>query len=226
MLETNLESYTVARDRFLKPNGLMYPTTGSIVLCPYTDETLYREQLSKIQFWENNNFYGINLTPAVELAFDEYFSQPVVGYFQPSCLISNLRTVHTIDFLSVSCEELQNFEINFSFRIDKTCIMHGLGGWFDIAFLGSQEHIVLSTSPESVGTHWYQCRLMLKEPIAVNKGQQVSGKLVFTANEKFSYNIQMICRLDGTEISATNSIRLHDQVSSSQVYLICPINIY
>lgn len=30
--ERMLESYVVARDRFLKPNGMMMPTTGSIVL--------------------------------------------------------------------------------------------------------------------------------------------------------------------------------------------------
>ena len=32
--ERMLESYIVARDRFLKPKGLMLPTTGSIVLAP------------------------------------------------------------------------------------------------------------------------------------------------------------------------------------------------
>lgn len=54
-------------------------------------------------------------------------------------------------------------------------LMHGFAGWFDIAFLGSSENIILSTSPESPGTHWYQCRLLFKEPLAVNKGQYISG---------------------------------------------------
>lgn len=210
--ERMLESYAVARERFLKPGGMMYPTTGSIVLCPFSDESLYKEQLSKIQFWENRNFYGIDLTPAIEHAVDEYFSQPVVGYFSTACLISSHRTVHTIDFLSVTCQELQNFEIGFSFRVDKTAIMHGLGGWFDIAFLGTTEHLVLSTSPDSPGTHWYQCRLLLKEPIAVNKGQFVSGTLSFQVNDKFSYNISLRAGIDGTEVTAQNEIRLHDQM--------------
>ena len=46
--ERMLESYIVARDRFLKPGGLMYPSTGSIVISPYTDDTLYQEQLTKV----------------------------------------------------------------------------------------------------------------------------------------------------------------------------------
>jgi hypothetical protein len=42
------------------------------------------------------------------------------GCFPVSSLISTNRTVHSVDFGRVSCAELQNFEIPFSFRIDKT----------------------------------------------------------------------------------------------------------
>lgn len=38
--------------RFLKPGGLMMPTTGDIVMAPYTDEALYGEQLNKTLFWQ------------------------------------------------------------------------------------------------------------------------------------------------------------------------------
>lgn len=30
----------------------MMPTTGDIVMAPYTDETLYQEQLNKTTFWQ------------------------------------------------------------------------------------------------------------------------------------------------------------------------------
>lgn len=79
--ERMLESYVVARDRFLKPGGLMFPTTGSIVIAPFTDFTLYSEQEAKLQFWNNNSFYGVDLTPLMEQAGDEYFTQAVVGEF-------------------------------------------------------------------------------------------------------------------------------------------------
>jgi len=210
--ERMLESYAVARDRFLKPGGLMFPSTGSIVLAPVTDDVLYKEQLGKIAFWSNPDFYGVNLTPALELAQKEYFTQPVVGYFPASSIVSSGRVVHTIDFAQVAPIELQSFEINFTFNIATTSIMHALGGWFDISFLGTTEQVVLSTAPDCPGTHWYQCRLMLKDPIAVNKGQVVSGKLVFTANDKFSYFIDMACHIEGTDVSCSNRINLHDQM--------------
>ena len=166
------------------------------------DDALYKEQLGKIEFWQNKNFFGIDLSSTVDKAYNEYFSQPVVGTFPSSNMLSQYRTVHSIDFSTVSCDDLKNFEILFSFKIDQTGIMHGLGCWFDIFFNGSAKEVVLSTSPDCPTTHWYQCRLLLSEPIAVNKGQTVSGSMAFVANDKFSYCIHLNACLDGTEISS------------------------
>ena len=32
--------------------------------------------------------------------------------------------------------------------------VHGLAGWFDVAFEGSVERVVLSTAPDAIETHW------------------------------------------------------------------------
>lgn len=112
-------------------------------------------------------------------------------------------------------DELQSFDIDFNFRIDKTALMHGFGCWFDIHFEGTASTVTLSTSPDSPGTHWYQCRLLLAEPLGVNKGQYVFGSMKFEANEKYSFNITLTATIDGTEITSTNHINLHDQVSES-----------
>lgn len=92
--------------------------------------------------------------------------------------------------------------------------MHGLGCWFDVQFIGEQSTITLSTGPNAPGTHWYQCRLLLRKPIAVNETQMISGLLRFLANERYSYDIDMKIYLDGTSIFAENKIRLHDQIFS------------
>jgi type I protein arginine methyltransferase len=118
--ERMLESYVVARERFLKPNGLMFPTTGSIVLSPFSDDAVYKEQMDKVAFWNVQDFYGVDISPMVEQAEKEYFSQPIVGYVPAATLISRHRTIHTIDFSAVDNEDLQHFEIPFSFHIDKT----------------------------------------------------------------------------------------------------------
>lgn len=77
--ERMLESYVIAREKFLKPGGLMMPTTGSILLCPFTDDALYRDQATKATFWDNTDFYGLDFSTIGAQARAEYFSQAIVG---------------------------------------------------------------------------------------------------------------------------------------------------
>ncbi|KAJ8542470.1 hypothetical protein ON010_g12344 [Phytophthora cinnamomi] len=124
-------------------------------------------------------------------AMDNHFSQPVVGYFPPEILLSSRPAEHVLDFADVTKEQLDTFDFPFHFVVERTAIMHGLGCWFTVDFLGSDARVVLSTAPHDAGTHWYQCRLLLTTPVAVNASQSVSGNLHFVANKKFSYDIDI-----------------------------------
>ena len=55
-----LESVLFARDKFLKEDGLMFPSNGSIYLAPLTMEQFYKE---KIAFW--NNVYDLDMSVLV-----------------------------------------------------------------------------------------------------------------------------------------------------------------
>ncbi|KAH9115972.1 hypothetical protein LEN26_006837 [Aphanomyces euteiches] len=210
--ERMLETYVMGRTKWMKPGGLMFPSIGTMFVCPFSDDSIYQEQMSKASFWRQRNFYGLDLNCLIEEAMDNHFSQPVVGYFSPSILMSSAPIHHVLDFRTMNADELISFDIPFQFVCNKTAIMHGLACWFTVDFIGSTSTVVLSTGPWDTGTHWYQCRLLLKQPIAVNSSQSVSGKLHFAANKKFSYDVDMHVNLDGTSISSTNKIRLHDQM--------------
>jgi len=210
--ERMLESYMAARDKFLKPGGLMMPTTGTIFVAPFSDDALYQEQKGKTAFWETTDFYGVNLSGLVDSAMDDHFSQPVVGYFQPSVLLADTTATHTVDFSKDSIASLEDINIPFTFRITKTAILHGIAAWFDVSFNGSTAAVKLSTSPHAPGTHWYQCRLLLKEPLAVNRTQEVQGSVHMVANDQFSYTVTITVTLSGTEISSSNVLNLHDQM--------------
>ena len=41
--ERMLETYVIARDRFLKPKGKMFPASAHLCVLPFTDEQLYNE---------------------------------------------------------------------------------------------------------------------------------------------------------------------------------------
>ena len=46
-------------------------------------------KMSKIAFWKTTNFYGVDLSPLMGQAKKDYFSQPVVGYFNSNILIAD-----------------------------------------------------------------------------------------------------------------------------------------
>lgn len=60
--ERMLETYVIARDRFLKRGGKMYPASAHLCALPFYDEALYKEQLAKTTFWDNRNFHGLDMT--------------------------------------------------------------------------------------------------------------------------------------------------------------------
>ena len=47
----------------------------------------------------------------------------------------------------------------------------------------------MSTSPYSAPTHWQQARFLLREPLAVQRGQRVIGNVAFKVNEQRSYDL-------------------------------------
>lgn len=93
-------------------------------------------------------------------------------------------------------EELLKFDVKLKYKISKACVIHGIAAWFDTGFNGTQHQVVLSTNPRNPTTHWYQVRLLLKEPIALNKNQVIKGKITFKANKFQSYDIELELKVD------------------------------
>ncbi|CAL5084811.1 unnamed protein product [Urochloa decumbens] len=188
--ERMLESYVIARDRFLAPDGKMFPTTGRIHMAPFSDEYLYVEMANKALFWQQHNFFGVDLTPLHGSAFQGYFSQPVVDAFDPRLLISP-PTYHTLDFTSMKEEELYEIDIPLSFVASVGTRVHGLACWFDVLFNGSTVQRWLTTAPGSPTTHWYQLRCVLSQPLYVMAGQEITGRLHLVAHSAQSYTIYL-----------------------------------
>lgn len=197
--ERMIETYLVARDRFLKPGGKMFPNVGNLCIAPFTDGMLHAEQKNKNGFWNNTSFYGVNLTAALKRCAKEHFCQPIVDYVNPDCLVAKAHTIR-FDFMTISVESLHKIDMPFDFEINQPCLIHGVAGWFDAIFEGSQSSVVLSTAPWCPGTHWYQIRFLLETPLAVNAGQHVEGYVRMEANNLQSYYVAVHMKIAGTNI--------------------------
>ncbi|KAL7220690.1 hypothetical protein ACSBR2_013553 [Camellia fascicularis] len=188
--ERMLETYVIARDRFLVPNGKMFPTNGRIHMAPFSDEYLYVEIANKSLFWQQQNYYGVDLTPLYGSAFQGYFSQPVVDAFDPRVLVAPAIS-HVINFTSIKEEELYEIDVPLKFTASVGARIHGLACWFDVLFNGSTVQRWLSTAPGAPTTHWYQLRCVLLQPLYVMPGQEITGRLRMVAHNAQSYTIYL-----------------------------------
>ncbi|KAB1213993.1 putative histone-arginine methyltransferase 1.3 [Morella rubra] len=184
--ERMLESYVIARDRFLAPNGKMLPTVGRFVFLVNNNLNFLYLKISSVTlafalFWQQQNYYGVDLTPLYGSAFQGYFSQPVVDAFDPRLLVAP-PMFHLIDFMKIKEEDLYEIDIPLRFISSVGARVHGLACWFDVLFNGSTVQRWLTTAPGAPTTHWYQLRCVLSQPIYVMAGQEITGRLHMIAH--------------------------------------------
>ncbi|XP_072420279.1 histone-arginine methyltransferase CARM1 isoform X2 [Chiloscyllium punctatum] len=204
--ERMLESYLHAK-KWLKPNGNLFPTLGDVHLAPFTDEQLYMEQFTKANFWYQPSFHGVDLSALRGAAVDEYFKQPIVDTFDIRILMAK-SVKYTVNFLEAEENDLHRIEIPFKFHMLHSGLVHGLAFWFDVAFIGSQMTVWLSTAPTEPLTHWYQVRCLLQSPLFTKAGDTLSGTVMLNANKRQSYDISIVAQVDQTGSKSSNILDL------------------
>jgi len=204
--ERMLETFLHAK-KFLKPGGKMFPSRGDLHVAPFTDEALYMEQFNKVNFWYQEYFHGVNLSSLRNSAMIEYFRQPIVDTFDINICTAKTQR-HVIDFQTSHETDLHRIEIPLEFHMLQSGTVHGLAFWFDVAFIGTNATIWLSTAPTQPLTHWYQVRCLLSQPIFAKQGQLLTGRVLMVANAKQSYDLTIECKIEGTTTVSTNTLDL------------------
>ncbi|CAL8291184.1 unnamed protein product [Lota lota] len=204
--ERKLDSFLFAR-KWLKPNGVMFPSSGEIHLAPFTDEQLYVEHHARTSFWQQRCFHGINLCGLHTAALNEVLRQPIVDTFDMQVLMAS-SAKYRIDFLEDEEEALHRIEIPFVFKLLQSGLVHGLAFWFDIAFSGSTSTVWFSTAPTEPLTHWYQVRCLLQTPLFAKLGQTLSGTVLLTTNKRHSYDIHITAVVEESGFRSGNLLDL------------------
>ncbi len=145
--ERMLETYLYARDRFLKPGGLMFPVccctiscgvlsittppcllihhhsivipsqqVGRIHVAAFSDDVLYRELLAKAMFWQQTNFFGVDLSCLHQPAQQGYMAQVVVDAIHPSVICSSCHT-HVVDFRTATEQDLYSIVMKLQMHL-------------------------------------------------------------------------------------------------------------
>lgn len=125
-----------------------------------------------MDYWDE--VYGVDMSSMAGFAKKSAFGECVVATIHESKLLDAGACVATMDCSSAdeSGESLV-LPAPFEFVLERGGALHGFVAWFDVQF--GPEVVMLSTSPDAVPGHWMQTLLYLDEPLAVTKGQKLSG---------------------------------------------------
>jgi hypothetical protein len=157
--EDLLPSLFWARDRYLKPNGIMLPDRARLHVAPVSMPKYHAEQIST---WSDPSS-GLDFSVGRFYAANSIFYPP-----RRVCALTDMlatpQEIIEIDFqtaVDASCS-VQHAQ----FRAETRATMHGWLGWFSMRLCNDW----YSTGPEARGTHWSLALLPLDPPLSIDEG--------------------------------------------------------
>ncbi|ATZ54892.1 Bchmt1 [Botrytis cinerea B05.10] len=174
LYESMLDTVLYARDKYLAPNGLIFPDKATIFMAGIEDGE-YKDE--KIGFWDN--VYGFDYSPLKATALTE----PLVDTVEIKAVVTDPTAVLTLDLYTCTKEDLA-FSSPFKLDVRRNDFVHALIAWFDIDFTACHKPIRFSTGPHTKYTHWKQTVFYLREVLTVEQGEQIVGRLDNKPNEK------------------------------------------
>lgn len=189
LYESMMDSVLIARDKWLKKGGLLFPDKASLYVCAIEDAEYRRD---KIEFWDDVE--GFDMSCIKEMALLE----PLVDTCEPEQIISSAAKILEVDIYTVTKEQL-DFTNNFEVRLMRSDFVHALVAYFTVTFSETHTKIRLDTSPRAPYTHWKQTVLYLQDPFIANKNETIKGTIKVNRNAKNprDLDIALSCELHG-----------------------------
>ncbi|XP_020079775.1 probable protein arginine N-methyltransferase 6.1 [Ananas comosus] len=214
LYESMLGSVIFARDKWLKPGGLILPSHATLYMAPITNTERYQDS---IDFWRD--VYGINMSALLPLAKQCSFEEPMIETVSGENVLTWPFVIKYVDCYTVTARELESVTARYRFASMMRAPLHGFGFWFDVEFNGpvlypsnhhssslsgtsssdlyshgastqrkrqsrSSDTIVLSTAPEDPPTHWQQTILYFYDPIEVKQDQIIEGSITLSQSKE------------------------------------------
>jgi protein arginine N-methyltransferase 1 len=174
LYESMLDTVIFARDKWLIPNGVVFPDKAQLYLAAMEDGHYKRD---RIDFW--NNVYGFDYSPIRDIAIRE----PIVDIVEAKSICSDSVPILDIDILTCTKESL-SFKSQFCLTALRNDYVHGLVAYFECAFTQIPKPVGFSTSPLACYTHWKQTLFYMEETLNFMRGEQILGHIACKPNEK------------------------------------------
>ncbi|KAL5144099.1 putative protein arginine N-methyltransferase 6 [Glycine soja] len=237
LYESMLGSVINARDRWLKPGGLILPSSATLYMAPVTHTDRYSDS---VDFWRN--VYGIDMSAMVSLAKQCAFEEPSVETITGENVLTWPHVVKYIDSYSVTVQELESVTAKFKFNSMMRAPLHGFAFWFDVEFNGHaisstnyqsttsfvdnhqmngsqrkrrtnpNEALVLSTAPEDPPTHWQQTLIYFYDPIELEQDQLIEGSVTLSQSKENARFMNI--HLEYTSVSYALTLAQHPRTAA------------
>lgn len=201
--ESMFDSVIYARDKWLKPTGMMYPSHARMWLAPMQTslgERKIQEYQHAMNDWsrftqETSDQYGVDMRVLNDPYREEqrkYFLQTSVwNSLHPNQVIGAPALVKEFDCLTATLDETASVRSQFRIPIDSgNAKIAGFAGWFDVHFRGcpsdpADNEVELTTAPSvDDTTHWGQQVFLLHPPISTRNGDILVGELEITRSKQ------------------------------------------
>uniref|UniRef100_A0A1B6JFP7 type I protein arginine methyltransferase n=1 Tax=Homalodisca liturata TaxID=320908 RepID=A0A1B6JFP7_9HEMI len=173
LFEAMLDSVIYARDKHLRPGGLLLPNRCSLSLVGGCDQVLHTEMLG---FW--SDVYGFKMSSLR----GDVVREPQTCVVSPDNVATTPAQLCMLDLMTVTTDCME-FEADFQIVATKSTLLTCLVGYFDV-FFDLPNPVTFSTSPMCKPTHWKQTVFLIQNPISVKQGEVIRGKLTCRRNRK------------------------------------------
>lgn len=187
--EGMLDSVLLARDRFLKSDGLLFPDRAIIYCSPCALP-------SHFENWENVS--GVKLTRFAEHLRKQKSSKPEIIDIKNEELLADDTVIAFLDLNDVSALDLERFDFNEVIVARKVGKFQGVCLWFDVLFPSNDENddVILSTHPQAEPTHWKQTVIPLPANIeTVEPLSPIAFKLIIQRNIENSRQYHLLLEI-------------------------------
>jgi histone-arginine methyltransferase CARM1 len=204
--DSPLRELALARDRWLKPDGILVPRELSILMSPLTDGATHAYLKTQADFWDDTNFFGIDYSCMKDAAYLEHFSQPMAGQIDRDAVLCNIPNKFDLDLSVVTPATLDNMTMPFLFRCDKRGIAHGFGFWFELSLglRAANGEAVIRSGPDTAEAQWYTCRMIMPKKLSVTPSTTIVGQVTMTKNPMKSYDFAVKARIEGGSSSSSS----------------------
>ncbi|KAK4461779.1 S-adenosyl-L-methionine-dependent methyltransferase [Cladorrhinum samala] len=214
LYEAMLPSVLFARDRYLKPDGLLVPSHTSMWIAPVSDEEYVTENMS---FWRD--VYGFDMKAMQEGTY----TNARIEHMPTDAVCGTGTGFRMLDLHTCTPEDLVFTEKWQTTLSDKVESLDGFLVWFDTFFAedrnekidasltwkewadAGRERVAFTTGPFFKQTHWKQGLLLVDKSkakdIKVTPGQKLSGEIQYAIPEGHhrGLNIKVTWGAEGEE---------------------------